>query len=539
MLQNNLLSLIVFIPLIAALLLGVSPKVSEKFSRGFAFVASIITFLLSLLILDRFDVNDPGIQLLENYSWIPSFGINYKIGIDGISLWLVLLTTFLMPLIVTASVSVHSKVKGYLVCMLALESAMLGALVSLDLFLFYLFWELMLAPMYFIIGIWGGARRVYATLKFVLYTVAGSVLMLVAILFVVWRAYELSQPQLVTFDLEALLANTSFSITEELWLFLAFAIAFGIKVPVFPFHTWLPDAHVEAPTGGSVVLAGVLLKMGIYGFLRFGYPLFPRAAEQFSLFICILAVIGIIYGALVAWAQSDIKKLVAYSSVSHLGYCVLGLVALNSVSTTGSIYQMLNHGVSTGALFLLVGVLYDRKHTRQIADYGGLAAKVPLFAALFLIFTLSSIALPLTNGFVGEFMILAGSFKTFPWLTAVAGIGVILGAVYMLTLYKETVFGELDPAKNGDLEDVNTRELLTFAPLLVLVFVMGIYPQPFIERIEPSVNQYLSLLDERSTFLEEVNRGESAPVSEPASSNVITASSPSIEFDSTQEGVAL
>ena len=413
---------------------------------------------------------------------------------------------FLMPIIVIASPSVHERPRGYLANMLVLETAMLGTLAALDVFLFYVFWELMLAPMYFIIGIWGGKRRIYATLKFVLYTVFGSVLMLVAIFYVVWRHYE--QQGEVTFLLEQLVRYTNLTHLEELWLFGAFALAFGIKVPLFPFHTWLPDAHVEAPTGGSVVLAGVLLKMGLYGFLRFAYPLFPRGAEAFAPYIAVLAVIGVVYGALVAWAQTDIKKLVAYSSVSHLGYCVLGVVAFNVVSTSGAMYQMLNHGITTGALFLLVGVLYDRKHTRLIADYGGLASKIPVFAFLFLVFTFSSIALPLTNGFIGEFLILAGSFKVYPWHTAVAGVGVILGAVYMLTLYMKTTFGELDEKKNGDLKDVTSRELCAFVPLLVLVFVMGIYPQPFLKLMEPTLGRYISAVKARGEALRVYEYGD-------------------------------
>jgi NADH-quinone oxidoreductase subunit M len=323
----------------------------------------------------------------------------------------------------------------------------------------------------------------------------------------------------VSFLLEDLL-QTNLTLREELWLFGAFALAFGIKVPIFPFHTWLPDAHVEAPTGGSVILAGVLLKMGLYGFIRYAYPLFPRGAEVFAPYIAVLAVIGIIYGALVAWAQTDIKKLVAYSSVSHLGFCVLGFVAFNVVSTTGSILQMLNHGISTGALFLLVGVLYDRRHTRLISEYGGLASKVPLFAFLFLVFTLSSIALPLTNGFVGEFMILAGSFKTFPGLTILALSGVVLGAVYMLTLYMKTVFGELDESKNGELTDVNARELVTFLPLLFLVFYMGIYPKPFTDRIEPTVEAYINGVERRSRSLKQFELASVAPSSELSGSTV-------------------
>jgi NADH-quinone oxidoreductase subunit M len=328
--------------------------------------------------------------------------------------------------------------------------------------------------------------------------------MLVAIFFVISTYAEQNGGEL-TFLISDLVAGTALTLDQQIWLFAAFALAFGIKVPIFPFHTWLPDAHVEAPTGGSVVLAGVLLKMGLYGFIRFAYPLFPEGAVFFTPLLALLAVIGIVYGALVAWAQTDMKKLVAYSSVSHLGYCVLGFVAFNVVSTTGSIYQMLNHGISTGALFLLVGVLYDRKHTRAIADYGGLASKVPVFAFLFLVFTLSSIALPLTNGFVGEFMILLGSFEAFPELTIVAVTGVILGAIYMLTLYMRTMFGEIDEEKNGDLTDVNRTELVCFAPLFVLVFVMGIYPKPFLAMIEPSVEAYIESVDERRELLIEVN----------------------------------
>lgn len=499
-----LLSFLIFLPLVGALLLYLVPIFSERSdsdgqtARWFTFGVTLATFLVSLfrLLLD-FDGKNVGMQFVEKLPWISQYGIFYHLGVDGISLYLVMLTTFLMPIVVLASKSVHTKLRGYLFNMLLLETAMLGTLMALDVFLFYVFWELMLAPMYFIIGIWGGKRKIYATLKFVLYTVVGSLLMLVAIMFVIWRYQQ--QNGEVTFVLDKLISGTRFSLSEEIWLFGAFALAFGIKVPLFPFHTWLPDAHVEAPTGGSVVLAGVLLKMGLYGFIRFAYPLFPRGAEFFGPYLALLAVIGIIYGALVAWAQDDIKKLVAYSSVSHLGYCVLGFVALDSISTTGSIVQMINHGISTGALFLLVGVLYDRRHTRAINEYGGLASKVPVFAFLFLVFTFSSIALPLTNGFVGEFMILLGSFAKFPGLTMLAVTGVILGAVYMLTLYMRTMYGELDEAKNGKLTDVNAREMATFVPLLAMVFLIGIYPQPMIANIQPTVENYLKTVSSRQS----------------------------------------
>ena len=478
------LTWIIFLPLLGALLLYCVPGFGPTRDRdghsvrGFSLLITLVTFALSCLMLMRFE----GASASYQFS-------------------------------VMASHSIDKKVRGYLACMLVLETAMLGTLLALDVFLFYVFWELMLAPMYFIIGVWGGKRKIYATLKFVLYTVTGSLLMLIAIFYVVW-SYSQQHAGAVSFLLSDLVSGTQLTLREEIWLFSAFALAFGIKIPLFPFHTWLPDAHVEAPTGGSVVLAGVLLKMGLYGFIRFAYPLFPRAAELFTPYLAGLAVIGIVYGALVAWAQKDIKKLVAYSSVSHLGYCVLGFAAFNLISTTGSIYQMLNHGVSTGALFLLVGVLYDRRHTREIKEYGGLASQVPVFAFLFLVFTLSSIALPLTNGFIGEFLILTGSFPALPTLTIIALIGVVLGAVYMLTLYMKTMFGEIDTAKNGNLTDVSRIELMTFIPLLIMVFWMGLFPQPFLDRMQPSIKSYLEGVNQRKVALQDSER-QSGADSEP------------------------
>ncbi|MBN8547951.1 MAG: NADH-quinone oxidoreductase subunit M [Deltaproteobacteria bacterium] len=507
------LSVLTFLPLIGALMLYLVPSFKPSSdphgdrARMWSFFITGLAFALSVIMFTEFVPTETGYQFVESAPWIPGFGISYTIGVDGISVLLVLLTTFLMPIIVLASPSIHSRPRGYLASMLVLQTAMIGTLVSLDVFLFYVYWELMLAPMYFIIGIWGGKRRIYATLKFVLYTVFGSLLMLVAIFYVVWRFYE--QRGEISFLLDELVMFTNLTLKEEIWLFAAFALAFGIKVPIFPFHTWLPDAHVEAPTGGSVILAGVLLKMGLYGFIRFACPLFPLGAQVFAPYLIALAVIGIVYGALVAWAQDDIKKLVAYSSVSHLGYCVLGFFAgitlagtsstepPNSVAAVGSVYQMLNHGISTGALFLLVGVLYDRRHTRLIAEYGGLAAKVPVFAFLFLVFTLSSIALPLTNGFIGEFLILAGSFLAYPGVTTIALLGVVLGAVYMLTLYMKTMYGELDEAKNGELSDCTGREIALFIPLLVMVFWMGLFPQKFLSTIEPTMNGYMKMVQER------------------------------------------
>jgi NADH-quinone oxidoreductase subunit M len=510
------LSAIVWLPLLGALSLLLLPSrdTAENHARvrSAAIVVSLATLALSLMALNRFSPTTAGYQLVESSRWIESLGVRYELGVDGVSMSLMLLTTILMPLVIIASHSVRESLRGYIACMLVLESAMLGTLVALDVFLFYVFWEFMLAPMYLIIGVWGGKRRIYASMKFVLYTVFGSVLMFSAILYTAWTYYEQSGSGIPSFNLADLL-QARFTLHEQLWLFGAFALAMCIKVPLFPLHTWLPDAHVEAPTGGSVVLAGVLLKMGIYGLFRFAYPLFPDGADALSLFIAVLAVIGIIYGACVAWVQPDIKKLVAYSSVSHLGYCVLGLVAGTAVSVTGSAVQMINHGISTGALFLLVGVLYDRTHTRLIADYGGIVGKVPVFAFLFLVFTLSSIALPLTNGFVGEFMILSGSFSTFPLLTSIALAGVVLGAVYMLTLYMRTMYGEMNPAREEDVSDVSLVETLTLAPLLVLVFWIGLYPQPLVSLIEPSVVRSLQANRERSEQLKVHNghRGTVVP----------------------------
>jgi NADH-quinone oxidoreductase subunit M len=428
-------------------------------------------------------------QFGERIDWIPTAGANYVLGVDGISIWLLVLTTFLTSLVVFASTSIEHKLRSYLGCILFLETGMLGTFVALDGILFYVFWELMLVPMYFLIGVWGGKRKIYAALKFVLYTALGSLLMLVAI---VYLAY-LHQQQFGNWSFYlGDWINLTFSLKTELLLFSAFALAFAIKVPIFPLHTWLPDAHVEAPTGGSVILAGVLLKMGLYGLIRFGVPVFPDAVVLAAPLFAVLGVAGIVYGALVAWVQTDIKKLVAYSSVSHLGFCVLGFAALSMYGWQGAIIQMINHGISTGALFFLVGVLYDRKHTREISAYGGLATKVPLFAFMFLVFTLSSIGLPLTNGFIGEFTILLAGFEYNTTLGVIAVSGVVLGAMYMLSLYRRVVFGPFNEEKNGDLTDLTLREKVVFAPLLILVFALGLYPQPFFDYTEKSAQATLA-----------------------------------------------
>jgi len=478
------LTLLLAIPVLGAALLLCLPRRRSAALFSVALGASAGDFLWSLNILNLFDPSHGNMQFVERVAWMPDFGIQYILGVDGISLFLVLLTTLLMPLAILASWSVKDKIKEYLIFMLLLETGMLGAFVALDLFLFYVFWEVMLVPMYFLIGVWGGPRRIYAALKFVIYTMAGSLLMLVAIIYLATRHAQLTQ--VFTFDLLELYGlNLPFD--QQSWLFLAFALSFAIKVPLFPFHTWLPDAHVEAPTAGSVILAGVLLKLGTYGFLRFAMPLFPDAAQAALPGIMALAVIGIIYGAVVAMMQSDIKKLVAYSSVSHLGFVMLGLCALNLQGVQGAIYQMLNHGLSTGALFLLVGMIYDRRHTRRIDDFGGLWQQMPVFSSLLLIVTFASIGLPGLNGFVGEFLILLGAFSVAPVWTAVAATGVILGAIYMLWMIRRVIFGPLSNPENQRLQDLSGRELTILAPILLLIVYMGVYPQPFLARMKPAV----------------------------------------------------
>ncbi|MEK6563255.1 MAG: NADH-quinone oxidoreductase subunit M, partial [Candidatus Binatota bacterium] len=383
----------------------------------------------------------------------------------------------------------------------------LGAFVALDLFLFYVFWEVMLVPMYFLIGVWGGPRRIYAALKFVLFTMAGSLLMLVAIIYLATRNSQVTQ--VLTFDLLKIY-NLQLPYEEQIWLFLAFALSFAIKVPLFPFHTWLPDAHVEAPTAGSVILAGVLLKLGTYGFLRFAIPLFPEAALAAAPFIIALAVIGIVYGAMVAMMQADLKKLVAYSSVSHLGFVMLGLFAFNLQGIQGAIYQMLNHGLSTGALFLIVGMIYERRHTRMIDDFGGLWKQMPIFSAFFLVVTLSSIGLPGLNGFVGEFLILLGSFQASPFWTAGAASGVVLGAIYMLWMFRRVMFGPLSRPENQSLKDMETREIVMLVPIIALIFFMGIYPQPFLSRMKPAVELIVRRIESQKEAIPLVRGVEAA-----------------------------
>ncbi len=436
----------------------------------------------------------PTTRWWSGYAWIPSFGISYIVGVDGISLFLVVLTGFLTPLALLGSwESVHKKVKQFCFFMLALESAMIGVFLSLDLFLFYIFWDAMLIPMYFLIGIWGYDRRIYAAVKFMLYTMAGSVLMLLAILSL---AYFHSQATgHYSFDLQSLM-QLQLPQRLQVWLFLAFALAFAIKVPLFPFHTWLPDAHVEAPTAGSVILAGVLLKMGTYGLLRFAFPLFPDAAAYFAPWLATLAVIGIVYGALVAMVQPDLKKLVAYSSVSHLGFVVLGIAAMNVQGMQGAVYQMLNHGVSTGALFLIVGMLSDRRHTRLISEFGGLKGVMPRLSAVFMLITLSSIGLPGLNGFVGEFLILLGAFRWDVRFAVVAATGVILSAVYMLWMFQRVNYGEVTNPKNEGMKDLSPREWWVLAPTVAMAVFMGVAPTVFLKPMQPAIDRIAARMAE-------------------------------------------
>ncbi len=481
-----ILSVIVLLPLVGMLVILFIPRDERGLIRGTAFTVAAADFITSLLLFFFFQPDTFQMQFVERVPWIAELGISYHLGVDGISLLLVLLTTLLTMLAVLASWTIEERVKEYMTFMLLLETGMLGVFVALDLFTFFVFWEAALIPMYFLIGGWGGPRRIYATIKFVLYTMVGSALMLVAILVLVYLNYGATGR--LTFDLLTL-QQVRLAPGVQTWLFLAFALAFAIKVPMFPFHTWLPDAHVEAPTAGSVILAGVLLKMGSYGFIRFCLPLFPDATLRFLPLFVVLAIISIIYGAWVSFAQRDVKSLVAFSSVSHLGFVMLGVFALNPQGVSGSILQMVNHGLSTGALFLLVGMIYERRHTRLIADFGGLWKVMPVYAVLFLVVMLSSVGLPGLNGFVGEFLILLGAFRANPWFAVFGAMGVVLAAVYLLTLFQRVFFQEVTVAEN--LSDLNWREILTLVPILILIVLIGVYPYPFLAPMQASIAQLL------------------------------------------------
>lgn len=495
--RQYLLTAIILLPFAGALATvaySLLPGKQESNYKWIALAFSVADFALSLLLVGGVAVGTKDFRFVEDVLWIGTIGAHYHVGVDGISLWLVLLTTLLMPIAILSSwTAIQKRLLSYYMFLLLLSSAMIGVFVSLDLLLFYLFFEASLVPMFFLIGIWGGERRIYAAVKFFIYTAVGSLLMLVAII-ALYYLYG-------TFDYATILAAMNggklLGGQTEFWLFLAFAFAFCIKVPLFPLHTWLPDAHTEAPTAGSVILAGVLLKMGTYGLLRFNLGLFPDMARKFAPVMITLAIIGIIYGALVAMVQPDVKRLVAYSSVSHMGFVVLGLFSFTEFGMQGALYQMLNHGVSTGALFLFVGFIYERRHTRQISDFGGLATSMPWFSTLFVIASLSSIGLPFLNGFVGEFLIMLGSWTTNAiqqaWIaTMLAGTGVIWAAVYMLWMLQRVVFGKLTNPENANLRDLNARELGLLVPLLVLMLFMGVYPRVFLDRSQASVEEVRS-----------------------------------------------
>ncbi|RPH67513.1 MAG: NADH-quinone oxidoreductase subunit M [Myxococcaceae bacterium] len=513
-----IVTLTVFQPLISAAIIALLPQAEKRLVRGWTFLSMFMNFGLTVLLYGLFDPKGPEFQLEQRLQWISDLGISYHVGVDGLAVSLMLLTGFLGPLVVLASwTSIENRVKSFHLALLLIQSAMLGTLASLDVILFYVFFEAMLVPMYLIIGMWGSEKRIQAAMKFFLYTLAGSLVMLVAILAV----YFLAQPSGTrSFDyaafynslapanreLAACLAGKAAScasmspLAKALgvygpWMFLAFAVAFAIKVPMFPVHTWLPDAHTEAPVAGSIILAGVMLKMGTFGFWRYAIPLFPVAAQQMRVAFAVLAVVGIVYGAMMCLAQTDVKRLIAYSSVSHLGFCMLGIFALTAEGAAGSAYQMLNHGVSTGALFLLFGFLYERRHTRNIIDFGGVARTMPVFAALFLIITFSSIAVPGTNGFIGEFLVLLGTFKSTKvpmWLAVLATSGVILSAAYMLWIVQRVFFGPVVQVENARLRDVNGRELATSLPFVVMVLVMGVLPGFFLDRLETSTRRYVA-----------------------------------------------
>jgi NADH-quinone oxidoreductase subunit M len=504
------------LPLLGAILVMLVPKEEEAIHRGIGFLTALLTFVVSLFIFQDYDFTKAGFQLEVNRPWVASLGINFHLGVDGISLWLVLLTTLMMPLTLFFPHSIglrNVRVREFTIAMLVMETGMIGAFLALDLFVFYVFWELMLIPMYFVIGIWGGERRLYAAIKFVIYTLVGSLLMLAAILYLYVQGKALTGTW--TFDYQTYAALLLPELPQQL-CFGAFALAFMIKVPLFPLHTWLPDAHVEAPTGGSVILAAVMLKFGTYGLLRFAMQFFPLATWEMAPLISILAVIGILYGALMAYVQDDVKKLVAYSSVSHLGFVVLGLLAVNPQGIQGGIFQMLAHGISTGGLFLAVGLLYDRRHTRRLDDFGGLWKRMPVFASFFLIIVLASAGLPGLCGFIGEFLVLIGSFTAEKgWLAAslpqgrvfwapmllatLSASAVILTALYLLTMYQKIMFGPLDKPENRDpkLKDIHGREVWVFGVVALFAFALGIYPKPILDSSEPAVKAFVTNFNDR------------------------------------------
>jgi NADH-quinone oxidoreductase subunit M len=492
---GHLLTVLTFLPLAGALLLLFIPHEEKGQLRVVAFVTSLVGFGLSIPLVLGYDPKKSGMQFEETHAWVPQLGITYHLGVDGIAVVLILLTTFLSPIVILSTFgSIHTRVKELMIALLVLQTAMVGTFASLDMILFYVFWELMLVPMYLLVGVWGSENRIYAAVKLFIYTAFGSLLMLVAIIYLYWQTKTLHPDTGPSFAYADFL-ELHLTAVQQAWLFGAFALAFAIKVPLFPLHTWLPDAHVQAPAAGSVVLAGVLLKMGTYGFVRYAMPLFPEATETYAPVLGWLAVIGIVYGSLMSMAQTDMKKLIAYSSVAHLGFVMMGLMSRTPESTDGAVLQMINHGISTGALFLLIGYMYDRRHTRDIANYGGQAKATPMMAIIFLVVTLSSIGLPSTNGFVGEFLILIGTFASpvesgRAW-AVIGASGVILGAVYMLTLYQKAYLGSITNPEVSATKDLNARELTTLAPLLAAIVLLGIFPQPILDIIHQPVTDFI------------------------------------------------
>jgi NADH-quinone oxidoreductase subunit M len=489
-----ILSTVIFLPIIGAAVIFLIKRTNETVIKWLALLVSIITFILSVPLFSSFDKTTHKMQFTETYEWIPSWGVKYALGLDGISILFVLLSTLLTILCVTVSWhSIKEKTKEFYAALLLIEGSMIGVFCSLDLFLFYIFWEAMLIPMYLLIGVWGGPNRIYAAIKFFLYTLVGSVLMLVGII-----VLYLNTGQEKSFDILQMMA-TNYPYHLQLMLFWAFFAAFAVKVPMWPVHTWLPDAHTEAPTAGSVILAGILIKMGAYGFLRLSMPLFPEAAKAMAPVMMILSVIAIIYGGIICLGQTDLKRLIAYSSVSHMGFVTLGLFALNTQGIQGGILQMINHGIVTGALFLCVGMIYDRTHTRQIADYGGVATIMPIYSAFFMVFTLASIGLPGTNGFIGEFLIILGGFAASKTLGVLAATGIIIGAAYMLWLYQRVFFMETNQKVQGHL-DIDMREILTLVPLIILVIWIGVYPNTFLSLMDASVQNLINRVNTAETF---------------------------------------
>ncbi len=507
--EAQILNAVLWLPMAAMALIALVPAGRDTLVRAASFALLLLQFGLGLWLYVRFDAGMPGLQFATQAAWIPDWGVSYRIGLDGYNLLLVLLTVFLAPLVVASSTTaITRQVKLFHVMVFFIQFAMLGAFLAQDLFLFYLFWEAMLIPMFLIIGIWGGERRIYASFKFFLYTAAGSIVMLAAIIYLVWSLKESSGVMSFAF---ADLFHTRLSPTEQNWLFAAFALSFAIKVPMAPFHTWLPDAHVEAPTAGSVILAGVLLKMGTYGFMKLGFPLFPQATETFAPLVMTLAVVGIVYGACLALVQTDIKKIIAYSSISHLGYVMLGLICLNLIGVQGAILQMVSHGLVAGGLFMMIGMVYERCHTRELAAYGGLARLMPVYSVFFAILMLASIGLPSTSGFAGEFLVLMGAFTaawadfqqgwSYPlWLAGIAVSGVVLGAFYMLWMTQRFLFGAAR-APHAPLTDLGWRERAVLVAIVAAVFAIGLYPQGPMSKTELAARHYLDLVNRSSTRL--------------------------------------